>query len=405
MNDRTASLEAFASQTTIEGQVLSPATVTHAPPPALVHGAQKMVVARDEARVLQRIRTLAHAAGDAWYYRIPFRDKRTNRTTYVEGPSIKLANDVARLYGNCDVDEWVSGEGIDYWEFTARFIDLETGFALTRVFRQRKNAAAVGNDAARNAEIGFAIGASKAIRNVITNGLQTFSDYAYEEARNALVTTIGKDIERWRKEVSERIGALTDIKRVEAVIGRTVKEWLAPDIATVAAMGKAIKDGMASVDDSFPPLQRQEHASTKDQLDKATTQKPVERDDDGVAYEASEGDDARPSEDVAMRDATEGAADDATSGSRMADEAASTSAAPDPERAQQRKDAINKMFGLAINGDFDEAQRLSMLEDAAGLWEEVLDTEFFTALVKNSVSLVKGHIKESAARKIMETFK
>lgn len=388
MNDRTATLEAFASQTAVEGQIYAPASVTHAPPPALVHGAQKMVVARDEARVLQRIRTLAHAAGDAWYYRIPFRDKRTNRTTYVEGPSIKLANDVARLYGNCDVDEWVSGEGLDYWEFTARFIDLETGFALTRVFRQRKNAAAVGNDAARNAEIGFAIGASKAIRNVITNGLQTFSDYAYEEARNALVTTIGKDIERWRKEVSERIGALVDIKRVEAVIGRTVKEWLAPDIATVAAMGKAIKDGMASVDDSFPPLQRQEHTNTKDQLDKVSG---------GAATTPETGVDDTPKE---------GAADRAPSDSRMSDEASSTAAAPGPDKgAQLRKEATEKMFGLAVNGDFDEATRLSMLEDAAGLWEEQLDTEFFTALVKNCVSIVKGHIKESAARKIMETFK
>ena len=229
MNDRTAALDEFASQTVVEGQVLAPANVTHAPPPALVHGAQKVIVARDEGKVLQRIRTLAHAAGDAWYYRIPFKDRRTGKTTYVEGPSIKLANDVARLYGNCDVDEWVSGEGLDYWEFTARFIDLESGYSLTRVFRQRKNAAAVGNDAARNAEIGFAIGASKAIRNAVTNALQTFADYAYEEARNALVMQVGKDIERWRKEVSERIGAIVDIKRVEAVIGRPVKEWLAPE--------------------------------------------------------------------------------------------------------------------------------------------------------------------------------
>lgn len=384
MNDRTAALDEFASQTVVEGQVLAPANVTHAPPPALVHGAQKVIVARDEGKVLQRIRTLAHAAGDAWYYRIPFKDRRTGKTTYVEGPSIKLANDVARLYGNCDVDEWVSGEGLDYWEFTARFIDLESGYSLTRVFRQRKNAAAVGNDAARNAEIGFAIGASKAIRNAVTNALQTFADYAYEEARNALVMQVGKDIERWRKEVSERIGAIVDIKRVEAVIGRPVKEWLAPDIATVAAMGKTIKDGMASVDDSFPPLQRQEHGSTKDQLDKASEKRS--------SPEA-------------------GAADEAPAESREPDRAPPPAAAPDKDKTKVtwspalRKEGTDKLLALALNADLDVDTRLDTLEDMAPLWEDKLEPEYFTALIKTSIQLAKGFIDEKDARKTLETFK
>jgi hypothetical protein len=38
------------------------------------------------------------------------------------------------------------------------------------------------------------------------------------------------------------------------VIGRPAKDWLAPDIARVLAMMRAIADGMASADDSFPPL-------------------------------------------------------------------------------------------------------------------------------------------------------
>lgn len=377
MNDRTAALDEFASQTAVDGQVLAPATITHAPPPALVHGAQRVLVTRDEGKVLQRIRTLAHAAGDAWYYRIPFKDRKTGRTTYVEGPSIKLANDVARLYGNCDVDEWVSGEGLDYWEFTARFIDLETGYSLTRVFRQRKNAAAVGKDEARNAEIGFAIGASKAIRNAVTNALQTFTDYAFEEARNALVDQVGKDIERWRREVSERIGAIVDIKRVEAVIGRSVKEWLAPDIAMVAAMGKTIKDGMASVDDAFPPLQRQEHASTKGQLDKASGV--------NVPPEA-------------------GAAGEASSGSRTTDEAPPPSVAPVYDK-ELRKEATDKMLRLATDDSLDEQARLEALENTAPLWEEHLAPEYFKALIKTTVQLVKGFVDEKDARKTLETFK
>jgi len=392
MNDRAANLEAFASQTTIQGQVMAPATITHAPPPALVHGAQKMVVSRDEGKVLQRIRTLAHAAGDAWYYRIPFKDRRTGKTTYVEGPSIKLANDVARLYGNCDVDEWVSGEGIDYWEFTARFIDLETGYSLTRVFRQRKSAAAVGNDASRNAEIGFAIGASKAIRNAVTNALQTFTDFAFEEARNALVAQVGKDIERWRKEVSERIGAMVDLKRVEAVIGRPVKDWLAPDIAQIAAMGKTIKDGMATIDETFPPLQRQEHASTKDQLDKASEATPTS--------ETGAAGDGAPEK---------GASSGASSDGRDLDEAARTGDAPDHNTRTWspalQKEAIDKMLSLASDTKLDTNARLEALENAAPHWEEQLNHDFFTALVKTCIAVVKGHTSEADGRKVLETFK
>ena len=33
-----------------------------------------------------------------------------------------------------------------------------------------------------------------------------------------------------------------------------MKDWLAPDIARVLAMMRAVADGMASADDSFPPL-------------------------------------------------------------------------------------------------------------------------------------------------------
>lgn len=380
MSDRQTALDEFASQKTIEGQVFTPANITHAPPPALVHGAQRVVVARDEGKVLARIKTLANAAGDAWYYRIPFKDRKTGKTVFVEGPSIKLANDVARLYGSCDVDEWVSGEGLDYWEFTARFIDLESGFALTRVFRQRKDAASVGKSESRNAEIGFAIGASKAIRNVVCNALQTFSDYAYEEARGALVNQIGKDIERWRKEVSKRIGDMTDIKRVEAVVGRSVKDWLAPDIATVAAMGKAIKDGMATIDESFPPLQRQEHASTKDQLDTVS------------------GDASSPPEKEASADAT-------SPDSRIEEDAASADASTPNTPTGDMAEAIDKLIALASNTKLDVPARLDALEDAAGMWEDQLDPAFFADLVKTSVAVVKGFTTEKDARKQLGTFK
>lgn len=218
-----------------------------------VHGAQPVAVRRDDGEVLHKLKVLAAAAGENWYYRFPVRNKQKGTTDWIEGPSIKLANDLARIYGNCEVDCRAQDIG-DHWLFHARFIDIETGFSLTRPFQQRKNASKMGGDDDRRLDIAFQIGSSKAIRNVVVNALQTFSDFAFEEARNSLVDRIGKRLEEYRSRTVEKLSAKIDIRRVEAVVGRPSKEWLAPDIARVIATARAIEDGMASYDDAFPPL-------------------------------------------------------------------------------------------------------------------------------------------------------
>jgi hypothetical protein len=251
-DERRSALDEFANlKTEGSGGAMVPAAIG-AQQTNLVFGAQAVAVHRDEASILQKVKVLATAAGTDWYYRFPVKDK--GKTSWIEGPSIKLANDIARLYGNCEVDCRAQDLGSAVM-FHARFVDLETGYALTRPFQQRKGASKLGgSDEGRREDITFQIGASKAIRNVVVNALQTFADFAFEEAKQALVEKIGKDIEKWRRNVSERIGARVDLKRVEAVIGRTADKWLAPDIARVVAMGKAVEDGMSTWDETFPPL-------------------------------------------------------------------------------------------------------------------------------------------------------
>lgn len=108
-----------------------------------------------------------------------------------------------------------------------------------------------GND--RQLDIAFQIGVSKAIRNVVVNALQTYADFAFDAAYDSLVSKVGTDIEKWRVKTVEGIARMPcDLHRVERVIGKAAKDWLAPDIARVIAMMKAIADGMASIDDSFP---------------------------------------------------------------------------------------------------------------------------------------------------------
>jgi hypothetical protein len=222
-------------------------------------GAQQVAVHRDEAKVLTKLTALAAAAGDDWFYRFPVKDNQTGQTKYIEGPSIKLANSVARIYGNNTTEIRVLDVG-DAWEIYARFSDIETGFSMERAFRQRKGQRSIrGRDADRQLDIAYAIGQSKAIRNVIVNGLQEIADFAFEEAKKSIVTKIGKDLEGWRTRTIEGIAKIpVDLNRVERVIGRPAKDWLAPHVAQVIAMMHSIADGMADKDEMFPSLEAPE---------------------------------------------------------------------------------------------------------------------------------------------------
>jgi hypothetical protein len=268
-DERRRSLDEFASTPTpTRNNIMVPPGGYAGVPAERVFGAVNVAVQRDEKRVLMKLKSLAAAAGEDWYYRFPVRNNQTGSTDWIEGPSIKLANDVARTYGNCDVDCRSVDLG-DSWLFYARFTDFETGYTLTRPFQQRKGQSTFGEGRGdnkkkqaareRQQDIAFQIGASKAIRNVVVNALQTFSDFAYNEARNSLIDKIkAQGIDKWRERTINGIGNIpVELVRVEAVIGRTATDWLAPDIARIIAMMKSIADGMATVDETFPALDKQ----------------------------------------------------------------------------------------------------------------------------------------------------
>lgn len=242
---------AFAKPATGEGQLVAyqqPGTVTISD---AIITAQKVAVERDEGKVLAKIRTLANAVGEEFFYRFPVKSR--GQTNWIEGPSIKCANNVARLYGNCQVDTRIVDNG-DSWIIYAKFVDYETGFSYTRPFQQRKNQGSIRGDADRQLDIALQIGISKAIRNVICNALETFTNYAFEEAKSAIVAKVGKNLDAYRDRV---IGRLTEMKvdlhRVDFAIGRASKDWLAPDVARIITQLQAINDGMATVDETWPP--------------------------------------------------------------------------------------------------------------------------------------------------------
>jgi hypothetical protein len=214
--------------------------------------AQPVAVPRDDGKILQKLKALATAAGDDWYYRFPVKDKGATKS--IEGPSIKCANNVARLYGNCEIDTRALDNG-DTWIIYARFIDWETGFSMTRPFEQSKGQQTIKTEnQARAQQNAFQIGVSKAIRNVVCNALEQFTTFAFEEARKNIVEKVGKKLPEYRERVLAALKELkVDAKRVEATLGRPSKDWLADDVAKVIAEIQAIRDGMATIDETWPP--------------------------------------------------------------------------------------------------------------------------------------------------------
>jgi hypothetical protein len=221
--------------------------------------AQPMKVHRDEAKILQKIDVWAAMASERWFYRYPVRNRKTGRTDYIEGASVKATNAVARLYGNCALDSRTMRLDEKTYICYSRFGDLETGFSITKGQLVPKSATLGGEDEERRQAIAHNIGQSKSQRNVVDAAIGDFVYRAFMGAKNSIVTRIGKNLEGSRSrlvtllnELGQDAGIKNIVARVEYVTGRKVNEWLAPDIAGIFAEMEAIKDGFASIDEQWP---------------------------------------------------------------------------------------------------------------------------------------------------------
>jgi hypothetical protein len=369
-SERRSALDQFAQQA---GQV--PATVPAQPyqPPAEIiqHGAQQIAVYRDPAKARAVLKARAASAGEKFYYRWPVKNKRKGTTDWVEGPSIKCANAALLAYGNCRAYVANVQDLGTHWRFSAVFIDFETGTELGRSFIQRKSGGTMGDDPERKLDVAYQIGESKALRNVIANALEELTDFAMEEAKASMVAKIGDSLDRYRKTVPARIAEWNvDIKRVEAVVGRPAKDWLAPDVARVIAMMNAIGDGMATIDESFPPL-TQERDATSEKLDQFSQSEPSGPSPSGGKEEAG----ASPRQ------------------------AADASANPSVE--DMRDEAIDIAIRIAKRFDIDEEDRLLHLENIVLPEGMQFYPEMAKAVVTTAAKVVRKEITPEAARKYL----
>ena len=222
--------------------------------------AQRVGVPRNMSRILANMKALARAAGKEYVYGWEVNDRKNNRKVWIEGPTITLANDLAREYMNCQVDCRVMDEG-KHWMFYARFVDLETGFTMVRAYQQRKGQDTGMKDDQRSLDMVFQIGQSKAIRNVVVNALRSLVNYCVEEAKNSLLDKVGKNPDGARAWIKQQLKTLAiDQKRVEALYGRTAENWTTPDMARIYTELQSIIDGMMNAEDVYPVPQKEEAA-------------------------------------------------------------------------------------------------------------------------------------------------
>lgn len=217
-----------------------------------------IIAARDPNRIMQQLKTLAAANGDRYVYSWPVKNRKENRVDEVEGPTIKLANDLARVYGNCfagvvDVKDVRDDGGNACWEFISMFFDRETGFMMARSFRQRKGQDTGMKDQGRALDMVYQIGCSKAIRNVVCNALESYKDFMMAEAKKNLVEWVSKNHDKAQKYIDDACAQFNiDLDRIEAVVGRKRADWLVRDVTKVLMQLRSVKDGFASPDEIFP---------------------------------------------------------------------------------------------------------------------------------------------------------
>ena len=203
---------------------------------------------RDLGRVIEAMKQEASYARESFFYQLPFGDQ-------VEGPSIGLAVSLARAWGNCAVTMEVD-ETPDAYMFTARFIDLETGYQLDRAFRQRKQGAVHGKfDPERKQDIAFQIGQSKAIRNVILNATPRWlQDMMVDLAKAAVAAEITPEkLLQERTRIAELFATnfRVSLEQLTAKIGRGLPDWTANDVALLRGNFKALQTKELTVAEMF----------------------------------------------------------------------------------------------------------------------------------------------------------
>ncbi len=211
------------------------------------------------AAIIEAAKDEAFQGGDIMYY------AWGEGKDHIEGPSKQLAFAAVRLYGNAvlDMDE-VQDLG-DSWIMTARFVDLETGFTMTRQFRQSKNSVVYGKmEPERKMDIRFQNGQTRAARNVVLNAvpgalINAMMEAAKSSVRAEIEGRVGNEgLPRVRDLALSRLAQLgaTDQARIFARLNVDNLSQVSIDhLVTLKGCVAAIERRETTVAECFPPIE------------------------------------------------------------------------------------------------------------------------------------------------------
>lgn len=214
--------------------------------------AMQVIKPRNLNRVISKCVEEASIAGEEFIY------SWKQGGSIIEGLTIGAALSIVRNFGNSFVDVEIE-ERESAYIFTAYFCDLETGFNLSRSFRQNKASPKTkqGKDiyeGERGTDIIFQIGQSKAIRNVILNAVPRWlATKVLEEAKNNAMATINNMGEvKARELILKKITNLkVDLPRIEAIYGKA-KSWDKVKLVQLSSALRSLENGYEDEETLFP---------------------------------------------------------------------------------------------------------------------------------------------------------
>lgn len=187
------------------------------------------------------------------FYRVPNRG---------EGPSVHLARELARIWGNIQygVHELRRDDDAGESEVQAFAWDVQTNTRSTRTFvvpharmkgRTRQPLIDLNDIYLSNQNVG-----ARAVRECIFTVLPTeFVDAAQDVCRSTLEHGEGKPLtERVTDMVKAFDGIGVKVPQLEAKLERKRGQWTAGDVASMLIAFKSIQAGDTSRDDEFPPV-------------------------------------------------------------------------------------------------------------------------------------------------------
>jgi len=126
---------------------------------------------RNLDKIIDEVMEESRKAKDSFYYTWPVKNRKTDKSTWIIGGTVDLAQAIARSWTNCAI-ETICREHGGEWIFKTTFIDFEKGFTTSRELRQLIPREGKGDyDQERTRNMAFQVGQSKNQRDAIFNGV------------------------------------------------------------------------------------------------------------------------------------------------------------------------------------------------------------------------------------------